>query len=349
MEVELSRLQVGQRLQVEIVSNDSNQEGIISLNGKLIKAKLEAQVQTGDQFWAAVKAADENGIVLSRESLNQARLNNFSAEQLIILFNRGFAPDKEVSDTLAKFIRNETSALLSFLAVKNPQLKNLIAKLWMIIPKWSEMSGVSPGQLKQYYHLLGLDHEKLLYQHYKVNPGKPKPDFESIKALLLKMIEDNSDSYSSEEKNTINKFLEEITGQQLWLNTGAKRNAYCLMHFPLQDNGVLYNGKLAIESSRKGRRMDKEHCHLALQVETPHLGLVGADLIIHEKGIQICILHDNTAELSLLLQKLGADTENGFASLGYKLLRVSSKTFEEYPQFSRFISGKYSSGVDLKG
>ena len=67
-EIDLTRLKIGQRLPIAVIALGDNQEGLISLGGKLIKAKLEAQVQTGERFWAAVKENDEKGIVLSKEN-----------------------------------------------------------------------------------------------------------------------------------------------------------------------------------------------------------------------------------------------------------------------------------------
>jgi hypothetical protein len=126
-EVDLTRLQVGQRLEVEILSNDPNQEGMISLGGKILKAKLEAQVQTGERFWAAVKELGDKEIVLSRELFNNPKLESLTREQIITLVNRGFGFDTEISETLAQFGNSKTAGLVhSLLSSSNPQLKDLL-------------------------------------------------------------------------------------------------------------------------------------------------------------------------------------------------------------------------------
>jgi hypothetical protein len=347
-DINLSTLQVGQRLLVEVKSIDYNQEGLISLNGKLISAKLEAQIQTGERFWAAVKEANEKGIVLIRENLNNPRINNLSKEQVFTLITRGFGLEPDISDYLAKFINNN-SCLLSLITCENPLLNSLISRLWRNIPKWSEISGLRIDSIEKYYNVLGLNYERTIYESYKHKKGKQKSALLSIKYLILEIISNHRDSLTSEDKAIINQMLDEIIGQQLWIQTGNEKNAYCLMRFPLQDNGFIYNCIIAIESSRKGEKIDINHCHLALQMETQNIGIIGADLIIHENNINICILNDNVSGLGPIVRKFYEDLEKKFAHLGLTLQKFTLKTFEDYPQFSGFIMGKHMSGVDIKG
>lgn len=346
---DLSRLQIGQRLQVEVISKGQNQEGLISVGGKLIKAKLEVQVEPGERFWAAVKEADKNGIVLSREFLNNARLSNLSTEQLIILVSRGFAIDAEISAYLSEFTANDKSYILALLESENPLLRNLAAKLLANIPNWSTLKGTDISDLIKYYENLGLEYERALYENYKNGQNDQKQDNLSLKALLLNILYNNDALQEKRDKNILTKLLEQITGQQLWLQSGAGKNAYCLMQIPIQDNGEIHYCKIAIESSRKGRKVDKEHCHLALQVDTPNAGLIGADLLIYENSIDISLLSDNTDVINPLIQEIYPDAEKGFELVGYRIQKLAVKSFEEYPNFSRFLTGSNLTGVDIKG
>lgn len=170
---------------------------------------------------------------------------------------------------------------------------------------------------------------------------------QSIKTMLLKMLAENS--VLKENKAALQGLLEEITGQQLWIQTGARDNAYALIHLPLQDNGVTYNCSIAVESSRKGEKSDIDHCHIALQVETENLGKIGADLRLYEKKLNICVLSSEIESLDILIHDLYDSTKKNLSDLGFLLDNISLKTFEEYPQFANFIGGKYLSGVDVKG
>lgn len=344
-DIDLFKLRIGQRLQVEVINIDENQEGFVSIGDKIIRAKVEAQVQNGERFWVSVKEANDNEIVLSRDSLNNTKINK---EQLIILMNRGFNVDKEISDYLVKFANNNLSTILFLIKMKNPQLNQLTSLLLKIIPKWSEINKSNTNIILEYYKGLGIDLEKTLYESYFQEHKDISINSLSIKIQLLKVLSDNN-SISDNDKAILNQLLEEITGQQLWFQSGVKKDAYYLLHFPLQDNELFYNCKMAIESNRKGQKIDMEHCHIALQVETKYLGIIGADLMIYEDSISISIINNNIEELTPLIQNLYDETENSFASLGLKLKNISLKTHEDFPQFSKFISGNQICGVDLKG
>lgn len=350
-EVDLARLQVGQRLEVEVLSNDPNQEGMVSLGGKILKAKLEARVQTGERFWAAVKELSDNEIVLSRELLNNPKLEGLAREQIITLVNRGFGFDSEISETLTQFADNKTAAFVhSLLSGNNPQLKELLKLFLKALPTWSTLKGANYVPLQQYFAALGLENEKLILDSFRQKHEHADLEQTTIKLHLLKILDDDqSHSLSKEERAWLNKLLEDITGQQLWIQSGIRKNAYFLLHFPLQDNGQLYECKVAVESSRKGRRVDMEHSRIALQVETPNLGMIGADIMIFEDSLNVCLLHDEIEVLRPLIEEVYDDTAASFRDLGLQLGRVSLKSLKDDPGFLNFISGRQQSGVDIRG
>ncbi len=344
---DLSLFKVGQRFEVEIINNNS-QEGLISLGGRIIGAKLEAQVQNGDKFWAVVKDIDKNGIVLSKENTPAAKIDYLSPEEELVLTNRGFGFDSKIAEYLVKFNNLADVSKLPILTSENSELSDLVIFLKTIIPSLPKIDQ-SGNSILQYFHELGLNYENLILKLSKNNKEQLKFDPPSVKMELLKLLSEDGKSMSRENIQLLTNFLEEITGQQLWLQTGTNNNAYFLMNFPLQDNGVYYNARIAVESQRKGTKIDLNHCHFALQVDTPNLGKIGADLLIYENSISISILYDNIEEIKPILEELKNETTESFSVLGLKLQNISLKSFEDNQQFIKFITGKQLGGVDVKG
>lgn len=345
--VELSGLLVGQRLAVEVIATSKNQQGLVSLGGKIHPAKLEAEVKPGDRFLAAVKEANGQEIVLSREHIS-GRITGLSNEQLIFLFNRGLGIDPKILLLLNQFTQTSDTALLSILLSKSPYLDNLAKQLWSNIPQWSETNGQTFNYLLRYYYMLGLEHERDIYELYKRNSGQKEKMEHCAKEQILLLLRESVAKLPAQLKEYLELLLDRITAQQMWIQTGTRENAYLLMHIPLQDNGIIYNCQIAVESSRKGKKIDVEHCHIAIQVETENLGKVGADIRMYEKRLQICLLNDST-EFFSLIESIYQSTKERFANLGLTLEHITIKTFEEDPQFTNFITGQFVSGVDFEG
>jgi len=346
--LDLDALKTGQRVEVEIINKKGNLEGLISLGGKLINAKLEANIQTGDRFLALVKEINENGVVLSKENISAAKIKNLTAEEVTILFNRGTGFDREIVQYLTKFANLKSTSLKLFLNPENSGIMRLAKLFSGLIPEWQNISGAN-SSLFNYFKSLGLDHERFIYDLFKKTSNSVNDNSTSVKMELMRLLSEDGGSLSGENRLSLKNIIEEITGQQLWYQTGANRNACCLLHFPLQENGSIYNAELAIEGSRKGGKLDSEHCHIALNVETPQLGNVGVDLLICENSIRISLLNNDIIELEPLVEVLKDDTAEYFESLGFKLESISLKTFEDEPQFVKFISGKQFGGVDITG
>ncbi len=350
-ETDLARLQVGQRLPVEVISNEANQEGVIALGGKIMKAKIEAQVQTGERFWAAVKEANENGIVLSRDILNNSKIDGLSKDQIIVLVNRGLNFDPQISETLTKFAKNKvTTGFASLASSNNSEIRNLLSALLQILPHWSKLNGANYLPLIDYFSSLGLENERMIYDKYRLtsNEGEPS-ESDNVKLNILKILEEQAHTLSKEEKSSLHQLLDEITGQQLWIQSGVRKNAYCLLHLPLQENGELFPCHIAMESSRKGAKMDATHSRIALQVETPHLGLVGADLMLFEDNMNVCFLNDDVEYMVALVEELYEEVFANFKLMGLTVERFSVRSFKEVPFFSDFLTGKHMGGVDIEG
>ncbi len=346
---DILRLQVGQRVKVEILSLGQNEEGTINLGGTILKAKLQAQVKTGDQFLALVKEVNDSGVTLSKDTLSAAQANNLSKEQIIILLNRGFGMDQQIAKLLAGF--KESAKVLSILqaltlaASQNPKLQNLVDMLKQIIPQWADLNAQNYHPLQKYFHHLGLEYERFIADMLKKDGFAPTHEQLGLKALLLKLLAE--DDLKPRDRELIKLMLDEITGQQLWAQSGDKRNAYFLLHFLLQAYDQQYNCVLAFEGARKGQKTDINHSHIALQVDTPSLAQIGADIQLFDDKLQLVLLHDHPYLLGPLVELAQDELKANLAGHGIQLEQVALKAFQDFPQFARFISGNYA-GVDVK-
>ncbi len=345
--VELTRLLVGQRLTVEVISTNKNQQGLVSLGGKIHPARIEAEVKPGDRFLAAVKETSGQEIVLSRENIS-GKITGLSNEQLIFLLNRGLGLDPKILLLMNQYTQHSDTALMSILLSRSPYLDNLAKNLWSNIPQWSETNGQSFNYLVKYYYMLGLEHERYIYELYKKEAGHKQNNETSAKEQIFLLLREHIGKLPAQQKEYLELLLDRITAQQMWIQTGARENAYLLMHIPLQDNGTIYNCNIAIESSRKGNKIDVEHCHIALEVETENLGRVGADLRLFEQRLQITLLNDSDNFHSRVEDIYNA-TKERFSTLGLTLDHITIKTYEEDQQFRNFITGQFVSGVDIEG
>lgn len=346
--VELSKLLVGQRLTVEVISSDKNQQGLVSLGGRIHPAKLEANVQAGDRFLAAVRETNGQEIILARENIS-GKITGLTNEQLIFLLNRGLGLDPKMFSLMKQFTQSTDTALMSILISKSTFLESLVKYFWKNIPQWSQTNAQTYNNLVKYYYMLGLEHERDIYQLYKKDPPQKKTEQLSAKEQILILLKENTGRIPSPLKDSLQLLLDRITAQQMWIQTGARDNAYVLMHLPIQQDGMLYQCQIAVESSRKGNKIDIDYCHIALQVETQNLGKVGADLRLFEQKLQICLLSDNPDQLHSLVENMFHSTKEKFTSLAITLEHIMIKSYEEYPQFTDFINGQCVSGVDIRG
>jgi len=348
-------------------------------------APPEILYQAADKLWMILREGKSQSKLLSKIASRTApqetnagagqassqvtgQALRLTLEQITTILNRGINLTPEISVVLAKYLNQQNSGVLktmlsdqnsanqsstnqsstsqSSIDQKSP-LNTLADQLWKIIPKWEDTNGEQFENILHYFKSLGLEHENQLLLKLKNNAGWEAEQTENVKTMLLNALAEDS---VSPGKSALKSFLDEITGQQIWIQTGNKENtAYLLMHIPLQNNNELYNCSLAVESSRKGHKMDIEHCHLALQVETEHLDLLGADLTLYDNKLHICLLNDHPEELNSLIKDLYDQIKQNFADIGLSLEKLSLKTYDEFPQFVHFLTGKNFSGVDIKG
>ena len=340
-------LKLGQHVKVEIIAKSPSGQGVISLAGKNVPAQLEAHVRPGEIFWASVREINQNSIVLKKESIPSTAIHNLSPQETMLLVNRGLSLEPRFVQLLNGFLSAENSSLLSLLAGTNLPFSEYIRKLLRTaVPSWQTIK--ENNSILNYFRILGTDNENLIMKMLKSGQNSAN-NFTNIKLELLRIIAEYGNLLSGENKLLLNQFLNEITAQQLWYQTGVHENAYTILHFPLEDNEQYYLVKLAIESLRKGRKIDLQHCRISLQLETPNLGVIGADLLFYDKVLSLSLLSNNPEELEPLLEIMQSEVKECFSQLGIKLESISLKKIEEHPQFEAFLNGQQLGGVDVKG
>jgi hypothetical protein len=163
---------------------------------------------------------------------------------------------------------------------------------------------------------------------------------DTFKSMLLRLLETSAQNLTQSERGMAKALLDDVTAQQFWLQSGIRKNALVLLNVPLQDQEGWYQAQIAIESGRKGSKMDPEHCRIGVQVETYHLGTVGADVWIYEGRIHLCLLSDDPAGLIEAAQSELMSAQEQFQALGMKLASLTTKNFSDMPRFRSFLAGE---------
>ncbi|UWG95624.1 hypothetical protein LPY66_11925 [Dehalobacter sp. DCM] len=436
----------GQLFQVEIISKEENNEGMITLGKNQFLAQLEPQFQKGDKFLVLVKEVTEEGIILSRvhpeniptqpgerlteghvshmlskgfglseedslflakylcgkyqdegpvefkrqqpeiqlqpgkqawtlqkgipvENPEQNLFNRYSlfnqkhdiateqslrltAGQLNTILNRGIPINQETTTLLAKYVNDyHGSELKTILTNTTAEIKPLISFLLKAIPEWSTLNGKQFEAILTYLKKLGLEHEsQLVYQMKAADShqgSEPKEMSPSVKSMLLSLLTDGS--LGGDNAKAAANLLDNITGQQLWIQSGQNDAAYFLLQLPLRDNDSVRYCHVAVESSRKGLKADASHCHIALQVETENLNVIGADINLYNSHLSICLISDGEVDLASLIDGFSENIKQNFSDIGLSIDKIICKTYEECPQFTSFISGQNRVGVDIRG
>ncbi|MFZ3373009.1 MAG: hypothetical protein WA131_08325, partial [Desulfitobacteriaceae bacterium] len=293
------KLELGQRLFVEVISKKPSGEGIILLEGQEIPALMEISAEAGDKLWVKIRESNEQGLLLVRElQPDSLKTSSSSGEKpQTSLLERGLLANATIVKVLDNFnnpkqefvLLLQNLSLESFSGLTNQQ-REMIAQVLQAIPQWANVSGENGvATILQLLKAFGIDYEARLKQILKTKGENQAKGFQellsTLKPLILQILQDPKSLLSTLHLKDFEGILDHLTGQQLWLRTGDQENAFVLLHFPFQDNGSTLLAKVAIESTRKGNKMAIDHCHLALQLETPVLGEVGVDLWFFEDNL----------------------------------------------------------------
>ena len=352
----LNKFQLGERLLVEVVHKISEGEGTIRVKGQNMLALLETSTQVGEKFWVKVGNLNEGGILLVREPF-LGKLGEISSapQQIQQLTERGLPNSHEIIALVKSFPTSKMGEFSSLFGSMLPGVsitEELLINLRKAIPQWDSLSddnGVE--ELLASLRKLGLNYEQRIQQMLKLDYPAKEIEKNSLKdtfkGRLLEAIQsqEGEDPYDSD--SPLARLLQKITGQQLWLKTGVMDNAYMLLHFPLLNHEQFVPVQIAIESARKGLKMDEQHCRIAILVETQELGEIGIDAFFNEDSFFCRVLSNDLPFLPQLLESVIPETRERFAKLGFNLGRVEMGELQQNPEFQNFLQGSRRSGVDI--
>ncbi|HWQ40595.1 MAG TPA: hypothetical protein VN456_00995 [Desulfosporosinus sp.] len=216
--------------------------------------------------------------------------------------------------------------------------------------KLSEENGAE--KLVECLRKLGLNYEHRIQQMLKLDgPAKEieKNNLrETFKFALLEAIQSQEGQDLDDSDGPLAHLLRKITGQQLWLKTGAQDSAFMLLQLPLLNQGQPVPVQIAIESARKGSKMDEQHCRIALQIETSLLGDIGIDAFFDQDSVTFRVLSHNLPFLPQLLEEVMPETRAEFSKLGFNIEKVETGDLDQFIEFQNFLRGIRRSGVDIQ-
>ena len=134
----------------------------------------------------------------------------------------------------------------------------------------------------------------------------------------------------------------------MWFKTGALGNAYLLLHLPIFNQEELVPVQIAIESARKGGKMDEQHCRVGIQMETQQLGQVGIDAFFYGDSLTMRVLTCQPQYLPHLVEEVLPEATTQFAKLSITLTSIETGDLNENLEFQNFLQGSRRSGVDIQ-
>lgn len=348
----IDQFKLGQRLLVEVVSQETSGLGIILLNGKEYAAELEVSVLPGQKFWAIVKEASQSGVLLVKSSgtldpgdslgsLGLRAANELSAEENEIhTLIHSFSTNKGIGNQIKSILSGDDA--LSEYDKQNFSID---------IPQWAGLEENGMEKILFFLRKLGLNYEQRLVQAWRMPDFLMKNELislqDTIKGRILTAL--NEPAVNLKSRTKLEKLLYDITGQQLSLQRGNEDNAFILLNLPLQADGKIFDIKIAGEGPWKGNKLDDEHFHLGIFTEMPSLGELGIEVWIHEKQLFLKLYTEDKQKIQELLESAPLENKNGFTKLGYNLEKIELATWEKAGLFRNFLEGQSRSGVDIQG
>ncbi|MDP4125367.1 MAG: hypothetical protein Q8912_00240 [Bacillota bacterium] len=338
----------GERLFVEIIHITPEGEGTVRINGQNVSALLETSTQIGEKFWVKVGDSSPGNLVLIREpSIEQGSVLKQSSH----LIERGVPFNHEISNLVKTFLDGNLAIMTSMLGtVQGIMSDELMVNLRKSIPEWGELSEENGAtELIEFLRKLGLNYEQRILLMQKLNTPAKEVEKESLRdTIKYKLLQALQSQEGKDSEGNLTHLLKEITSQQLWYKTGSLDNAFVLLHIPLLNRGQLVPTQIAIESARKGSKMDEKNCRVAIQMETQQLGDVGVDAYFSQESLTVRILTRETQYLPGLLKEVIPYAKVEFAKLGFNLEKVEMGDLDENVEFLSFLKGSRRSGVDIQ-
>lgn len=353
----LKQFQPGERLLVEVVQKTSEGEGTVRVKGQDVSALFETSTKVGEKFWVKVGKMSEGSLLLIREPLMEKQGNiHVSSLQNKQLTERGLPINQEIISLLKTTSTANSGTLSSILMnLQGTPLEGLLINFRKLIPKWEGLSEEAGAEeLVECLRKLGLNYEQRILQMMKLDSQAKEVEKNSLKDTfkyaLLEALQNQEGQDNQDHEETLINLLQKLTGQQLWFKTGAMENAYLLLHLPLFNQEQLVLVQIALESARKGGKMDEQHCRVGIQMETQQLGQLGIDAFFYEDSISFRVLTNDLDPqlLTQLLEEVLPTTRTKFAKLGFKLMKIETGELAQNIEFQNFIQGSRRSGVDIQ-
>lgn len=344
---------LGERLLVEVVQKTSEREGIIRAKGQDVSALLDTSTIVGEKFWVKVGNLSEGSLLLIREPLMQKHGDiPIVPQQFKQLKERGLPINQEIISLLKSFPTSNTGILSALLTnLQGTPLDGLLMKFRSLIPQWEGLSEETGAEkLVECLRKLGLNYEQRIQQMINLDSQSMETEKNSLKEtfkfMLLEALRNQEGMDDSE--GILTNLLQKLTGQQLWFKTGALDNAYLLLYLPLLNQEQLVPVQIAIESARKGGKMDEKHCRVGIQMETEQLGQIGIDAFFYEDSLTFHVLTNDLQFLPQLIEEVLHETRTQFAKLGFNLKNIETGELAQNIEFQNFLQGSRRSGVDIQ-
>lgn len=351
----LNQWHLGERLLVEVVQKTGEGAGTIRVKGQDVFALLETSTELGEKFWVKVGDVKEGSLLLIREPLMDKQGDiRVVPQQFQQLTERGLPINQDIITLLKAFPTANTEQLGTLLEnIQGTMTDEFIVNLRKSIPKWEGLSEETGAEeLVECLRKLGLNYEQRIQQMMKLDSPAKEVEKNSLKDTfkfaLLEAIQNQEGQDLYDPDGPLALLLQKITGQQLWFKTGALDNAFMLLHLPLLNQGQLVPVQIAIESARKGPKMDDQHCRVAIQIETQQLGDIGIDAFFDQDSLTFRVLTRNLPFLPQLLEEVMPETRAEFSKLGFNLAKVETGDLDQNIEFQNFLRGIRRSGVDVQ-
>jgi len=351
----LKQWHLGERLLVEVVQKTGDKEGLIRVKGQDVLAILDTSLESGEKFWAKVGDLKDGSLLLTREPLMEKQGDiRVVPQQFQQLAERGLPINQELMTLLKTFSAADTGILGSLLGnIQGTMTDEFLVSLRKSIPEWDGLSEENGAEkLVECLRKLGLNYEQRIQQMLKLDAPAKEIEKNSLKETfkfaLLEAIQNQEGQGHFDTDGPLAQLLQKITGQQLWFKTGAQDSAFMLLQLPLLDQGQPIPVQVAIESARKGPKMDEQHCRVALQIETKQLGDIGIDAFFDQDSLTFRILTRNLPNVSQLIEAVMPETRAEFSKLGFNIAKVETGDLDQNIEFQNFLRGIRRSGVDVQ-
>ena len=218
------------------------------------------------------------------------------------------------------------------------------------IPHWSSLSKDGFMQLFFLLRSLGLDYERRLRNFHNLE-GEERPQLQrdlgkTLKGILLSLLGETEGKTG--EKGIFQSLLERLTSQQLLLQGGTGDTSFFVLELPVRGDGEIFNHTLAVKASKRGNKIDMEHCRLALHTQTKALGELGLEGWLYEGNLNLQAFCENTHLIESLVKDSFEEIHNVFQEMNINLRPIQVNSWDDGEDFRSFIEGEFREGVDIR-